>query len=158
MYLKHQHGIGYENLTKAVRENLHWRVFCRIPFDKPVPHYTTLLRWAHDYGDETIRAINEELVKKYAEWELIQGKSLRMDTTVMEANIEHPTDADLMSDGLRFINRTVKELDDIVDGMAAGFRSGTKRAKKILWVIGAKLKSRAKDTREKVLELTAEML
>jgi IS5 family transposase len=158
MYLKHRHGLGYETLTKAVRENLHWRVFCRIPFDTPVPHYTTLLRWARDYGEDTIRSINDELVKKYAEWELIQGNSLRMDTTVMEANIEHPTDADLMNDGLRFISRTVKELDDIVDGIAVGFRSGTKRAKKILWAIGAKLKSRAKDTREKVQEMTAEML
>jgi IS5 family transposase len=157
MYLKHRHGLGYETLTTAVTENIHWRIFCRIPFDQPVPYYTTLLRWAHTYGEDAIRRINEELVRKLAEQQLIQGKRLRMDTTVMEANIEHPTDADLMHDGIRLINRTVKELDDLADGLAEGFRSGTKRSKKILWAIGAKLKSRAKDTRERVTELTAEM-
>jgi IS5 family transposase len=158
MFLKHRYGLGYETLMQMVSDSIHWRIFCRIPLDKPVPHYSTLVRWAERHGEDTIRQINDEVVKKFTEDQFIQGKALRMDTTVMEANIEHPTDADLMNDGLHLINRTIHELDDLVDGMADGFRSGTKRAKKILWAIGAKLKSRAKDTQEKVQEMTAEML
>ena len=64
MYLKLSHGLSFEAVVHAVAGNEAWRSFCRIPLDKPVPHYTTLVRWTQDYGEETVRRIHEELARK----------------------------------------------------------------------------------------------
>lgn len=40
MYLKHRHQLSYEVLVEEIRDSIMWRIFCRIPFDKRVPHST----------------------------------------------------------------------------------------------------------------------
>jgi IS5 family transposase len=64
MFLKRRFGLSYESVVRMVADNVAWRTFCRIPMDGPVPHYTTLLRWTHDYGEDTVQRINEELLRK----------------------------------------------------------------------------------------------
>ena len=44
MYLKQRHQLSYEVVDEHVRDSIMWRIFCRIPFDKPVPDYTTLIK------------------------------------------------------------------------------------------------------------------
>jgi len=50
------------------------------------------------------------LVQKAAEEKIIRGRKLRVDTTVVPSDIHYPTDASLLSDGIRIITRTVKQL------------------------------------------------
>jgi len=45
---------------------------------------------------ETIKAVNEMVVKAAVELGLEDGKKLRNDTTVVQTNIHHPTDNTLM--------------------------------------------------------------
>lgn len=157
MYLKHRNGWGYETLCQAVSDSFTMRFFCHISVDGKVPHYSTLVKLTHKYGEDTIRDLCNQLVLKMAEDKLVKGDKLRFDSTVMDSNIEYPTDSGLLEDGIRYISRSVKGLKKLVPDVTEYYRDGTRSAKDIQWAIGAKLKSRAKDTREKVLELTGKM-
>lgn len=41
---------------------------------------------------------------------LVRGKKLRVDTTVVQANIRYPTGAGLLADGIRVVTRAVKRV------------------------------------------------
>ena len=46
-------------------------------------------------------------------WEgvgVIQGRKMRVDTTVVETNIHYPTDSSLLGDGARVLSRTMKKV------------------------------------------------
>jgi len=143
MYLKFRYKFGYEALVSEVSDSIHWRLFCRIPLNEKVPHSTTLSKLTRKYGPEIVEELNGLLVGKMVEEKLVRGRKAQMDTTAVEANIEHPTDANLLEDGIRYIDRCVKKLGQAVEGAAKGFRSGARKAKQILFGIGATLKSRA---------------
>lgn len=143
MYLKCRYRLGYESLVSEVSDSIHWRLFCRIPLNEKAPHSTTLSKLTRKYGPEIVKELNGLLIGKMVEEKLVRGHRAQMDTTAVESNIEHPTDADLLQDGLRYIDRCVKRVGQAVSGAAEGFRSGVRKAKKILFAIGATLKSRA---------------
>jgi transposase, IS5 family len=96
LYRKHRSGLGYESLCREVSDWLSWRWFCRIGLDRPVPHPTTLVKLVGRAGPEIIAQLNTALLGKLGEDKLLRGRKLRVDTTVVEADIDFPTDADLL--------------------------------------------------------------
>lgn len=146
MYLKHSRGLGYETLIPEVNDSITLRRFCRFDVTDRLPHPTTISRLTQRFGEDAVREIHSGLVAKLTEGGLIKGDRLRTDTTVMEADVEHPTDADLLADGVRVISRTVKKL--VTVGTKAGvdlveqFRDSTRTVKDSLWEIGRFLKKR----------------
>jgi IS5 family transposase len=108
MYLRHRHQLRYEALVREVQDSIMWRQFCRIPLDDRVPDSTTLVKLVKKYGPDSLDQLNETLICRAKEQKVLRGKKLRVDSTVVEADIEHPRDADLMADGIRIITRTVK--------------------------------------------------
>jgi transposase, IS5 family len=101
LYLKHRYGLGYESLCREVADSIGWRRFCRIPLDRPVPHPSTLVKLVRRAGPEVIEQLNAALLGKLADDRLLRGRKLRVDTTVVEADIDHPTDADLLEKAVR---------------------------------------------------------
>ena len=79
-----------------VADSIGWRRFCRIGLDRPVPHSTTLVKLVRRAGPEVIEQLNQALVAKLAAGKLLRARKLRVDTTVVEADIDYPTDADLL--------------------------------------------------------------
>ncbi len=96
MFLKHYTGLSYEDLVPEVTHNLMYRFFCRIPLEQKVPDPTALMKITTKYGEEVIEEINQNLLESLAQKKLIKGRRTRIDTTVVEANIAHPTDAGLL--------------------------------------------------------------
>jgi IS5 family transposase len=47
---------------------------------------------------------------------LIEGRRMRVDTTVVETNIHYPTDSSLLGDGVRVLTRAMKTITKIVGG------------------------------------------
>lgn len=157
MFLKYRHGLGYEPLVELVNDSIKWRRFCRIPMSKRVPHSTTLSKLANRFGAEAIEELNRELVRKFNEDRLVAGRKVRVDTTVTEANIEYPTDADLMEDSVRVLTRTIKTIGKkFSEKVAEGFCDSQRKMKRCLIQIGSFLKRRTEDAKEKVNEITAE--
>jgi transposase, IS5 family len=87
-----------------------------------VPDATTLIKARKRYGEETIRQLNQTLVQKLKEEKLLKDSKLRTDTTVMEADIHHPTDASLLQYGVTVITRIVRKIQQTVSHAAEGFQ------------------------------------
>jgi IS5 family transposase len=110
LYLKHRYGLGYESLCREVADSIGWRRFCRIGLDRPVPHPTTLVKLVRRAGPETIEQLNAALVAKLAAGKLLRARKLRVDTTVVEADIDYPTDADLLEHAVRKLGGLVRRI------------------------------------------------
>jgi IS5 family transposase len=110
LYLKHRYQLGYESLCREVSDSIGWRRFCRIGLDRPVPHPTTLVKLVGRAGPEVIEELNATLVAKLAQGKLLRGRKLRVDTTVVEADIDYPTDADLLEHAVRKLGGLVRRV------------------------------------------------
>jgi len=165
MYLKHRYQLGYEVLVKEVSDSLAWRRFCHLDLGDRVPDSTTLIKLTHKYGTDTVEALNDALVLKLKEGKIIRGKKLRIDTTVVESDIHHPTDTGLLTDGIRVITRVVSKLKKVVPGIGSRFVKHTRKAKKVYLGLMKVMKGRTgqddttlKKARGKLVEITEEVI
>jgi len=158
MYLKHRYGLGYETLVKEVSDSIRWRRFCRIPLSGRVPHATTLVKLTKRYGPQVVEELNRALVAKAREKKLVRGKKLRVDTTVVAADIHYPTDAGLLADGVRVISRVVQKIKSSGVSLKLGFRDRTRTVKKKMLAITKVLKRRSRQAREEVRAITRQVL
>ena len=76
----------------------------------PVPKHKAFHRAFCRLQPQTVRAINESLVRWSVAQVLEDGKKLRSDTTVVETNIHHPTDSTLLADGARVLTRSLQRI------------------------------------------------
>jgi IS5 family transposase len=89
LILKHVRNWSYETLEREVRVNVVYRNFCRIGMEK-VPDAKTLVRLGQAVGPEALRDLHDRLVAIAQERKVIQGRKMRVDTTVVESNIHYP--------------------------------------------------------------------
>src|SRR5262245_22771860 len=112
LVLKHIRNWSYETLEREVRANLVYRDFTRVGAGK-VPDAKTMGRWGTALGPQVLQRIHERIVKIAQEKGVITGRRMRVDTTVVEANIHYPTDSTLLGDGVRVLTRTMKKITKI---------------------------------------------
>jgi IS5 family transposase len=110
LYLKHRYGLGYESLCREVSDSISWRRFCRIGLDRPVPHPTTLVKLVRRAGPKVIDELNAALLHKLANDKLLRARKVRVDTTVVEADVDYPTDADLLEHAVRKLGGLVRRI------------------------------------------------
>jgi IS5 family transposase len=110
LYLKHRYGLGYESLCREVADSISWRRFCRLPLDRLAPHPTTLVKLVRRAGPEVIGQLNQALLAKLAADKLLRARKLRVDTTVVEADVDYPTDADLLEQAVRKVGGLVRRI------------------------------------------------
>jgi IS5 family transposase len=165
MYLKHRYQLGYEVLVKEVSDSIAWRRFCHLDLSDRVPDSTTLIKLTHKYGADTVRSLNDALVLKLKEEKVIKGKKLRIDTTVVESDIHHPTDTGLLNDGIRVITRVVSKLKKVVPGIGNRFVKHTRKAKKVYLGLMKAMKGRTgqdkadlKNAQDKMVGITEEVI
>jgi len=53
---------------------------------------------------------------------VVQGRKMRVDTTVGETNIHYPTDRSLLGDGARVLTRTMKKVEKATGGLKKRIR------------------------------------
>jgi IS5 family transposase len=127
--VKHIYGWTYRFTQQQVRDSYSLRHFTRIYYDK-VPHYSILCRYERLIPAETLKRLNEKIVDIAKARKVTRGRKLRVDTTVVETNIHHPTDSSLLSDSVRVLSRIIEKARDF--GLASGkvvrnFSRSTKR-------------------------------
>ena len=69
----------------------------------------------------TLEVINELVIQSAVALGLENGKKLRVDTTVVETDIHHPTDSTLLWDTVRVVTRLVGDLDELLPQGVMGF-------------------------------------
>jgi IS5 family transposase len=88
---------------------------------------------------------------------VLKGRKTRIDTTVVEANIVHPTDAGLLYEGVKKLTKAVTRIKKAC-GKAS--RQSTKQIRKMkdhMLSISKVLRRRTDDARKEVREITGEM-
>jgi IS5 family transposase len=86
-----------------------YRAFCRLDCAR-VPDAKTLIRLSHLVGPEVLKGLGERLVAVARARRVIRGHRLRVDTTVVETTIHHPTDSSLLAAGVRVLTRTMQQI------------------------------------------------
>jgi IS5 family transposase len=110
MYLKQRYALGYETLCKEVADSFTWRRFCRIAVDGRVPDPSTLMKLTKRLGPGLLEELNGELLSLAVEWKVLRSRRLRVDTTVVEADIRSPTDSGLCAHAVSRLTRLAKRV------------------------------------------------
>jgi transposase, IS5 family len=133
LVVKHLYDWSYQHTEQWVADSLVLRQFCRV-YAERVPDDTTLIRWANLIQPETLHHLLDHVVELARQRRVTRGRKLRIDGTVVETNIDHPTDSTLLYDGIRVLSRTLKRaahlLQDTTRLARATFRSRTRSAKR----------------------------
>jgi IS5 family transposase len=124
-----------------------------------------LIKLTHKYGEDTVRSLNDALVLKLKEGRVIRGRKLRIDTTVVESDIHHPTDTGLLNDGIRVSTRVVSKLKKVIPGIGSRFVKHTRKAKKVYLGLMKVMKGRngkdkaaLKNAQKKLVGITEETI
>lgn len=96
-------------LRDRTADGITLRIFTHF-FSAPVPRHKAFHRAFCRLRPETVRAINELVVRWAVAQGLEDGQQLRGDTTVVETNIHFPTDSTLLWDSVRVLTRLVGRL------------------------------------------------
>src|SRR5262249_14396696 len=86
-------------------------------------------------GPSVLKRIHEQMVRIARDKGITTGRRMRVDTTVVETNIHHPTDSTLLGDGVRVLTRIMKKITAI---------AGT---------TGTRLRDRSRSVKLRVLEI-----
>ena len=157
LYLKHRYQLGYESLCREVADSLSWRRFCRLPLDRPVPHPTTLVKLVRRAGPEVVEELNAALLEKLAGGKLLRGRKLRVDTTVVEADIDYPTDADLLEHAVRKLGGLVRRIKARGAARRTRFRNRGRAAGRRMKQLARALRRRTGVAMAEVDRLTGEV-
>jgi IS5 family transposase len=157
LYLKHRYQLGYQTLCREVADSISWRRFCRIPLDQPVPHPTTLSKLVGRAGVEVLGELNAALLAKLAGEKVLRCRKLRVDTTVIEADIDHPTDADLLEQAVRTLGGLIGRIRKRGAATRTRFRNRSRAAGRRLRQISRTLRRRTGQAPAEIDRLTAEV-
>jgi len=148
--LKHMRNWSFDTLEREVRANLVYRVFTRVGAEK-VPDAKTLARIELALGPEVFQKVQSRIVGIAREKKAVEGRKMRVDTTVTETNIHYPTDSSLLGDGVRVLTRTMKRIVEF------GGKAG-ERVRDRMRSVGRRVMEIARITRAKGQKQTKEKL
>jgi transposase, IS5 family len=157
LYLKHRYQLGYESLCREVSDSIGWRRFCRIPLDRPVPHPTTLVKLVRRAGPEVSERLNSALLDKLTQDKLLRGRKLRVDTTVVEADIDYPTDAGLLADAVGKLGGLVRRIKTRGVARRTPFRDRGRAAGRRMRRLAQTLRRRTGQAMAEVQRVTGEL-
>ena len=157
LVLKHVRNWSYATLEREVRGNLVYRAFTRIGGGK-VPDAKTMGRWGVAVGPAMIKRLHTRVVVIAQEQGVIDGRKMRLDTTVIETNVHYPTDSSLLGDGVRVLTRTMKQVTTIAGKVGATVRDRSRSVKFRLLEIGRIARSKGAERQPKLTRAYGRLL
>jgi transposase, IS5 family len=134
LVLKHIRNWSYEVLEREVRANLVYRDFTHVGGAK-TPDAKTMGRWGVALRPEVLK-IHECVVRIARDKGVTAGRRMRVDTTVVETDIHHPTDSTLLGDGVRVLTRIMGKITKIAGAVGTKLRDRSRSVKFRLLEIG----------------------
>lgn len=128
--IKTLRGFTYEELAFHLTDSRCYRHFCRIGVAHEGFAKSTLHGAIKALSAETLEAINRLLVAYGEDKEVEKGREVRIDCTVVNAPIHHPTDSALLWDAVRSMTRVLTQLRERTEGAQITFKDHTRRAKR----------------------------
>jgi transposase, IS5 family len=140
---------SWRELAERLNDGICLRWFTRF-YSAPIPHFTTLQKAVRSIDAKTWSKINDDLVEFSKMQKLEKGRILRADTTVVETNITHPTDARLLWDSVRVLTRIMGRISHQMPLFYFGFADRRRCCKKLCYKITMVKGPKADKTRLKL--------
>jgi IS5 family transposase len=153
MVIKQRTGWGYETLMREVSDSLHLRRFCLITIDQPVPEESTVRKLAHRLGAEVVREITRVVIEKARRETRFRARAVRVDSTVVEADIRYPSDAMLALQGVRALAREARKLSGMIKAKTAWVTDRSRSVGRAVRAISKTLARRTGESKAQVMRL-----
>jgi IS5 family transposase len=156
MVLKQRYRWGYRTLVAEVSDSIHLRRFCRIALSERVPDESTIRKLTRRLGSETVSELTRALIATAIREKRFRPRAVRIDSTVVEADVRYPTDAGLASHGVRALARQGRKLAQRIGETQRRVRDRSRAMGQRLRAITRTIRRRSGQAKAEVLELTAE--
>jgi len=127
--IKTLRSFTYEELAFHLMDSRCYRHFCRIGVAHEGFAKSTLHGAIKALSAETLEAINRLLMAYGEDKEVEKGREVRIDCTVVDSPIHHPTDSSLLWDAVRSMTRVLTQLREHTEGVQITFKDHIRRAK-----------------------------
>ncbi|HYA39240.1 MAG TPA: ISNCY family transposase [Candidatus Methylomirabilis sp.] len=125
----------YRELRERIADGITLRAFTNF-YCEEVPRHDAFNRSFNRLTPATLKAINELVIEAAVKLGLEDGRKLRVDTTVVETDIHHPTDNTLLWDVVRVLTRLLGRLADVLElPRISGFRNRSRAAHRRMYEI-----------------------
>jgi transposase, IS5 family len=156
MVLKQRYRWGYRTLVAEVSDSIHLRRFCRISLTERVPDESTVRKLTRRIGAETVAELTRALIVKACREKRFRPRAVRIDSTVIEADVKYPTDAGLASSGVHVLGREGRKLAALINEKKARVRDRSRAMGHKLRTITRTVRRRSGEAKQEVLNLTGE--
>ncbi|MGE5763605.1 MAG: transposase, partial [Mycobacterium leprae] len=156
MVLKQRYRWGYRTLVAEVSDSIHLRLFCRISLGERVPDESTVRKLTRRIGAQTVTEMTRALIVKATRERRFRPRAVRIDSTVIEADVRYPTDAGLAASGVRVLAREGRKLAKLVKDKRARVRDRSRSMGKKLRAVTRTIRRRSGEAKQEVLKLTGE--
>jgi IS5 family transposase len=125
----------YRELRERIADGYTLRQFTEF-YCRPVPKHDAFNRGFNRLTPDTLKAVNDLVVQAAVSLGLEDGTKLRVDTTVVQTDIHHPTDNTLLWDVVRVVTRLVGRLAKALElRRIEGFCDRTRSARRRMYEI-----------------------
>src|SRR6266540_2048589 len=119
----------YRELRERIADGYTLRHFTAFNSQR-VPQHDAFNRAVNRLTPATLQAVNDAVIRVAVTLGLEDGTKLRVDTTVVETDIHHPTDNTLLWDSVRVVTRLVRKLDALLPAGVGPFTNRTRSARR----------------------------
>ena len=154
MVLKQRHGWGYRSLVAEVSDSIHLRRFCRIALSERVCDESTVRKLTRRIGPEAVDEVTRALIAKATREQRFRARAVRIDSTVIEADIKYPTDAGLASHGVRALAAEGRKVAAKIGQATTRVRDRSRSMGRRLRAISRTIRRRSGEAKAEVLALT----
>jgi IS5 family transposase len=130
LVIKQMNGFSYRELAFHLADSRSYQTFCRLGIADKVPTKSALNANLKALRPATLEAINRLLVGIAEQVGVETGQTVRTDCTVVESNIDEPSDSELLWDCVRVLTRSLEQARDVVGPARVSFGNRTRRAKR----------------------------
>ncbi|MBA3807265.1 MAG: transposase [Solirubrobacterales bacterium] len=154
MVIKARTGWGYETLMREVSDSLHLRRFCLIALGERVAHESTVRKLTRRLGGAVVDELTRCVIAKAQRETRFRARAVRIDSTVLEADVRYPSDAALSLDGARTLAREARRLSALVGRDAGRVQDRSRALGRRLRAISRTIGRRTGERKAQVLALT----
>jgi IS5 family transposase len=154
MVLKARYRWGYRSLVAEVSDSIHLRRFCRISLSERVPDESTIRKLTRRVGAETVNDLTRTLIVEATRSKRFRPRAVRIDSTVIDADVKYPTDAGLAAHGVKALAREGRKLAKLVGEKRARVRDRSRAMGVKLRAVTRTIRRRTGEAKSEVLKLT----
>lgn len=157
--IKQMEGFTYEELAFHLVDSICYRKFCRIGISDKGFKKSALCKNIKALSAKTWQTYNRVLMKDARDKDTEKGRQVRIDSTVVCANIHDPSDSSLLWDSVRVLTRTLSQAKEYFERLPIQFSDHTKRAKRrMLGIMNARDRKSRKKLYKDLLKVTHKTL